>query len=103
MIAAHYLDELREKEIDSALLACTHYPLIRAVIQDSLGPHVKLIEPAKCCSLKTKSWLASHKLLNLQEEKSTYEFYATDDPEKFRRLTNLFFGSEIKEVGEINH
>jgi len=96
MILHHYLDGLIEKQVDSALLACTHYPLIRGSIQKVLGPHVQLIEPAAACALKVKSWLTSHGLLNLQKRTARRDFYATDDAEKFSRLASLFFGSEIK-------
>jgi glutamate racemase len=100
MILGHYLTPLLEETIDSALLACTHYPLIRTAIQEILGSSVQLIEPAKRTALEAKERLASHGLLNLNKREPTYEFYATDDPDKFHRLTNQFFGSEIKEVKE---
>ena len=100
MIVGHYLNFLKEKNIDSALLACTHYPLIRSMIQEFLGSAVRLIEPAQSCVLKVRERLAALDLLNLTQEKPLYEFYATDDPDKFHRLTNQFFGSEIKEVKE---
>ncbi len=96
MIATHYLDPLREANIDSALLACTHYPLIRSLIQDALGSEVRLIEPARSCALKAKQWLSNYGLLNRQTTAPIHEFYASGDPEKFCRLTHLFFGSEIK-------
>lgn len=100
MILEHYLAPLHGENIDSALLACTHYPLIRPTIQEVLGPRVQLIEPAVRSALEAKESLASRGLLNLHKRKPTYEFYATDDPNKFHRLTNQFFGSEIEEVKE---
>jgi len=102
MIVEYYLDPLKEKHIDSALLACTHYPLIRSAIQESLSHAVQLVEPANCCALKAKSWLLSHGLLNLQKTNPVYEFYVSDDPDKFRHLTKQFFGSEIKNLSERN-
>jgi len=95
-IAHHYLDFL--KEIDAALLACTHYPLIRSIIQETLGSRVQLIGPAESCAIAVKNSLSSLKLLNSQKTKPAYQFYVTDDPEKFRLLTASFFGSEIDEV-----
>jgi glutamate racemase len=95
MIAEHYLDFLLDKNIDSALLACTHYPLIRATIQECLGNHIQLIEPARRCALEAKERLASYGLLNSSKANPSYEFYATDDPDKFHRLATQFFGSDI--------
>ncbi len=100
LIIKHYLAPLHAENIDSVLLACTHYPLIRSAIQEILGPRVQLIEPAQRSALEAKERLASHGLLNLDKRVPSYEFYATDDPAKFHRLTNQFFGSEIKEVKE---
>jgi glutamate racemase len=97
LIAESYLSPLKG-QIDTALLACTHYPLLRPLLQQTLGPHVKLIEPAERCALLARDYLSSTRQLNPQTDKSTYEFYVTDDPHKFRRLGKLFFGSDIERV-----
>lgn len=94
LIADAYLKPLKGK-IDAALLACTHYPLIRPVIQQVLGPKVTLLEPAALCAEQAKRSLLQ---LNLQTEKPTYQFYVTDDPEKFRHFGRIFFKSEIERV-----
>ena len=101
LIADYYLQDIREKKIDAALLACTHYPLIRLVIQQALGPGVSLVEPAEAAAWEAKRLLAAENLLNAQK-KPHLQFYATDDPEKFSRLAKLFFGSEVKAVHRIN-
>lgn len=99
LIAESYLKSLRG-QIEAALLACTHYPLIRPVIQKVLGAEVKLIEPAQMCAAQAQEVLSKARLLNLQEEKPHYEFYASDDPDKFQRLGEIFFGSAI---GKVEH
>jgi glutamate racemase len=98
LIAEHYLGFLRTKNLDAALLACTHYPLLRTPIQAALGDAVRLIEPAKACAEQVRSTLASHGLLNTAPALPQYRFYASDDPEKFRRLASLFFPSPIESV-----
>lgn len=85
-IAHHYFDDLKSKNIDAALLACTHYPLIKSTIQQVLGATVRLIEPAKHCAQNTKRLLASHGLLNEATESPRRAIYVSDDPQKFRRL-----------------
>lgn len=97
LIAESYLAPLKG-QIDTALLACTHYPLIRSIVQQALGPKVRLIEPAQRCAALASEYLTEKALLNPQTGKPTYEFYVTDDPEKFRRLGQLFFGAEIEKV-----
>lgn len=97
LIAESYLAPLRG-QIDAALLACTHYPLIRSAVQKVLGLDVALMEPAERCASQAKDYLTQNGLLNPQTDKPTYEFFATDDPEKFRRLGEIFFGSLIERV-----
>lgn len=97
LIAESYLEPLKGN-IDAALLACTHYPLIRFTLQKVFGPQVALIEPAERCAMQAKDYLSKAKLLNPQRKKPIYQFFATDDPEKFRRLGEVFFGSLIERV-----
>ena len=90
----HYLDFLKDKGVDAVLLACTHYPIVKTMIQEVLGPHVKLIEPARSCVLKVCSSLREKNLLRSQQEQPRREFYVSDNPEKFSALANLFFDVE---------
>ncbi len=59
LIAESYLGHLRGK-VDAALLACTHYPLMKDVLQKCLGAEVKLIEPAENCALQARKTLAKN-------------------------------------------
>lgn len=97
LIAESYLAHLKGK-VDSILLACTHYPLIRSTLQRVLGDGIKLFEPAEECALQTRDYLAKNLLLNPQQSKPRYRFYASSDPEKFRKFGKVFFGSEIENV-----
>lgn len=97
LIAESYVKPLRGK-IDVALLACTHYPLMRSVLQEALGPEVTLIEPAMRFAHQARDILSSQSLLNFQITKPLYTFYVTDDPEKFRLFGKIFLGSDIEKV-----
>ena len=95
-IAQHYLHPLNDKKIDAALLACTHYPLIRPVIQEALGGHVRLIEPAAICASAVQKRLASLDLLNPGKETPDYQFYATDELERFQlRARSFLEGNQL--------
>lgn len=98
LIAHHYLDPLLHYPIDTFLLACTHYPMLRETIQKVLGPSKFLVEPATACAKEVFSLLTQKSLLNQQKEKPRYLFYSTDAPDHFQSLASLFFGSEIPEV-----
>ncbi len=95
LIAEQYLGFLRDHHIDAALLACTHYPLLAPVIQKTLGSTVQLILPARTAALETKSVLEKHSLLNPHHSRPTHQFYASDDPEKFRKSAQLFFSADV--------
>ena len=97
LIAEKYLSPLKGT-IDAALLACTHYPLMRATIQKALGDNVILIEPARQCALQVHKYLSARALFNDQTTEPRYEFYASDDPEKFRKFGEMFLSSTIERV-----
>jgi glutamate racemase len=96
LIAHHYLDPLKSAEIDAALLACTHYPLLRKAIQQALLPNVKVLESAASCALMARSLLADSHQLNPQNQKPRYQFFATDHPERLSSLAKTFLGHEIE-------
>lgn len=90
-IARRYLKELKESDIDTLVLGCTHYPLIRKVIGRIMGEGVTLVNPAYETAHALKQLLESEKLLNTEsnltsEEK--YQFYVSDSAEKFSRFAN---------------
>jgi glutamate racemase len=95
LIAVHYLQNLHASDIDAALLACTHYPLLRRAIQKALLPTVKIVEPAQSCALQVRSLLSASQLLNNQRKKPRYQFFATDYTERFARLAETFLGHVI--------
>ena len=99
-IAKRYLKELVAKEIDTLILGCTHYPLIRSVIGQVVGENVTLVNPAYETAIALKELLKSNDLLRedpLLADEATTEFYVSDGAEKFKR----FADSIIK--GGISH
>ncbi|MCX6989883.1 MAG: glutamate racemase [Chlamydiae bacterium] len=97
----HYLQPVKEQNITTVLLACTHYPLLQNVIQDYLGEQCRLIDPAFSCAKTAKTILESNNLLNHKPQKGSTTFYTTDDPEKFKRLGEKFLGSSIVSVEKV--
>jgi len=98
VIVQEYLRPLKRKEIDTILLGCTHYPLLQSIIQKEIGPEVQLVDPAKSCATKIKEILFANHLQNMQKEIPNYEFYVSDDPEKFRLLGKTFLNHPIEHV-----
>lgn len=98
MVVQEYLRPLKWKEIDTLLLGCTHYPLLQTLIQKELGPHVTLVDPAIKCAEKLRDLLLTHQLENQQKELPHYQFFVSDDPEKFRLLGKTFLNYPIEHV-----
>jgi glutamate racemase len=98
MTVHEYLRPLKKKEVDCVLLGCTHYPLLQTLIQKELGETVTLIDPAMSCAIHVKDLLENFQLKNPQQTIPGYQFYVSDDPEKFRLLGNTFLSYPIEHV-----
>lgn len=93
-----YLAPLKNKDIDCLILGCTHYPLLASMIQRELGDHVTLIDPANGCADKINQLLHEKNWHNPQQQSPTYQFFASDDPEKFRLHGTTFLSHPISHV-----
>jgi glutamate racemase len=100
LVAAEYLLPLKEKGIDSLVLGCTHYPVLKGVISDVLGNSIRLIDSAEVITEKVYSileslgWFNDSGLASPQED----EFYVTDFPERFKRVGEIFLDRKIEQV-----
>lgn len=61
-LLAHYLKPMLAEQIDTLVLGCTHYPLLKKMITEIVGPQVTLVDSAENCALAVESLLASHQL-----------------------------------------
>ena len=88
-----YLQEVKDK-IDTLILGCTHYPLLKKAIGDYLKG-VYLIDSAKEVALETKNALQQNGLLNEYSKKASKDFYVTDEPFSFRKKAVVFLKHSI--------
>ncbi|MBO5469175.1 MAG: glutamate racemase [Lachnospiraceae bacterium] len=82
-IVARYLQEMKEYRVDSLVLGCTHYPLIRNAIKRFMGDEVRLVNPAFETAKSLKELLAEQGILNTSRRKPEYEYYVSDGVDKF--------------------
>lgn len=90
-IAMRYLSELIDRDIDTLILGCTHYPLIRSTVGKIMGDKVTLVNPAYETARELKELLESEDLLNKREielGENKYRFFVSDGAEKFKRFAN---------------
>lgn len=93
LIAHDYLQPFKEKEIDTLILGCTHYPLIRNIIGEIL-PGVKLVDSATAIAKDLYSILDSNQMLSQKREKP-HSFFATDINPKLNLLAKLILESDV--------
>ena len=97
LIAQKYLQPLISAKIDTLILGCTHYPLLKEVIREIMGPRITLIDSAQSTAQVISSILHREKLLSTASS-STTQFFVTDDPEKFKRMGERFLNRAIAHV-----
>lgn len=104
-IAKRYLTELIDIDIDTLILGCTHYPLIRSTLGKIMGEGVSLVNPAYETARELKELLEQKGLLNGEEPKlgeNRYQFYVSDGAEKFKRFANSIIKYGILSAKTIN-
>ncbi len=104
-IARRYLTELIDLDIDTLILGCTHYPLIRSVIGEVMGEGVTLVNPAYETAIALKKLLAEKQLLNDVAPplgSNPYQFYVSDGAEKFKQFANSIIKYGILSAKTIN-
>lgn len=96
-----YLNNLLQKddEIDTILLACTHYPLIQQKIQSFLSGNTKVIAQGEIVAASLQQYLQRHPEIERQLSKNkSVQFYTTDSAEDFTSQASRFYGEDVKAV-----
>lgn len=99
-IAKKYLEKINEFQPEALVLGCTHYPILREVIQQTVGERVTLIDSGEACAEEVEKLLREKDLANPHEisgERKLCDdldhFYVTDAAERFARVAERFLGS----------
>jgi glutamate racemase len=98
LVAEEYLGPLLDHEVDALVLGCTHYPLLKPLLGEVLGPGVTLIDSAEETARDLAAALGDHGLLASTDVSATHRWAATDDVERFARLGAVFTGRVISDV-----
>jgi glutamate racemase len=101
LIAKEYLESLKDKDIDTLVLGCTHYPLMKKVIAEVMGKGIRLIDSAVETSHEIKIILEAINLNRELKNGPLREFYVTDSPERFIEVGERFLGHKIKHIEKI--
>ena len=92
LIIAEYLQEVKDAGVDTLILGCTHYPLLKKMIGDFMGGDVTLIDSGKVTAQAAAAALADLGLLNGRIEGGNAHYYVSDTPDNFDELEHRFLG-----------
>jgi glutamate racemase len=97
-IAESYLAPFKQAQVDTLVLGCTHYPLLRGVIGQVMGPGVQLVDSAEAVALEAVRRLRDSPGLvgPVGDGKVEHHFYVTDAPETFQVVAERFLGRPIR-------
>ncbi len=101
LVAEKYLEGLKDKGIDTVVLGCTHYPLLKKVIAEVMGEGVRLIDSAIETACEIKETLKTLGLGREGKGDSSREFFVTDSTERFLKVSEKFLGQKIENIRKI--
>ena len=102
LIARRYLQHLIDNQIDTLILGCTHYPLLKNVLQKIVGPRVTLIDSGVETARIVKEILSREGLLAPEDRLPEHRFYLSDLPYKFQDIAERFLEQSIPHVETVN-
>jgi glutamate racemase len=94
-------EPLAEAGVDTVILGCTHYPLVRPALQRALGRGVTLVSSGEAIAEEIEGRLRADGLARDDERRGDYRFLCSGDPEEFRRLGTRFLQLPIGEVRRV--
>ena len=98
LTAQEYLKPLLAEGIDSLILGCTHYPLLKPLLHEVAGPGVDLIDSADAIAAQAAQVLSERGLTNPHRQPARYEYFVTDVPLRFQTIGERFLGRHLTNV-----
>ncbi|WP_243371010.1 glutamate racemase [Geotalea sp. SG265] len=102
LTAQAYLKGLKEEAVDTLVLGCTHYPILKGIIAEVMGDGVTLVDSAEETAFTVAEILGKKSLLRPSSEKGNHHFFVTDVPAGFIRVGNRFLGERLGDVYQVN-
>ncbi len=90
-----YLEPLKNKGVDTLILGCTHYPILRDAIAAYMGEGVTLIDAGAATANYVRSVLAENDMLAYDSNEAKYHYYVTDAPQGFTATASMLLGEDI--------
>ncbi|MBF0490546.1 MAG: glutamate racemase [Candidatus Omnitrophica bacterium] len=100
-VAKEYLADFKKEGIDTLILGCTHYPLLRKTIARVMGSKVTLIDSAREVAMEVKEILGAQKMLRHDRKSPEHMYLVSDEPEIFKFRAVRFLGTSVKNVKRV--
>jgi len=101
LIAREYLFPLTQDKIDTLILGCTHYPLLKNIIGKVFHDTVTLVDSGEATASAVEQVLREHQLVNESTMKPNIQYWVSDAPEKFAKVGEQFFGQTLGRVQRV--
>ncbi|MBI5266264.1 MAG: glutamate racemase [candidate division Zixibacteria bacterium] len=107
LIARDYLQTMLDVEIDTLILGCTHYPLLKHVIADVMGPEITLIDSGEETARAAYKTITESGLLHSRagqhpSPSSEHKYFVSDVPEKFSQVATRFLGRIVDRITRVD-
>ena len=100
LTAQEYLKPVMAQNIDTLVLGCTHYPLLKPLLQEILRDQIRLVDSAQAITEQTRELLNKDSLWN-EQKPPEYRFYVTDVPIRFQGVGERFLGRKLTNVNVV--
>jgi glutamate racemase len=102
MVAQEYLLPLKAEGIEKLVLGCTHYPVLKDVIRNVMGVEIELIDSGETTAEKVFMILNRQGWFRESGNREQDEFYATDSPERFKKIGEIFLKRTLNKVSAVS-
>ncbi len=100
LTAQEYLKPLLAEEIDTLVLGCTHYPLLKPLLRDIIGPSVRIVDSATTTAQAAAKSLLSNQQIHTASQAGQYQFIVTDTPLRFQTIGERFLGRAFSGISQ---
>ena len=94
-VVAEYMTPMKADGVDTLMLGCTHYPLLREVISGCMGEGVSLVDVGEQCARWVADQLTARGMRTDAAGKGRHRFFVSDHPDGFSRLASVFLGEDV--------
>ncbi len=102
LIGEEYLAPLKKFDVDTLILGCTHYPILKPLIQKIMGNNILLIDPALETAKTVKEFMLRTRINSQRKARGIIKYFVSDYPRNFNKIAKIFMGISIKKVTTIN-